>query len=79
MEDTGIMGIKAEVVIPLLYPGVEGATVAPEAHGKQIVLLGRVSQEKCSLWLSLQQRLRCVFIHDSPVAGVVIDLEEVWH
>ena len=46
--DSWIMTVKAELVIDfmILNPGVETATIPPEADTEQILILGRVSQQE---------------------------------
>lgn len=79
VEDAGVVRIEAEVMVPLLDPGVQRAAVAPEADGEQVVLLRRVPQQEGALGLALQQGLSCILVHDAPVAGVVVDAQQVGH
>ena len=46
--DSWIMTVKAELVIDfmILNPGVETATIPPEADTEQILILSRVTQQE---------------------------------
>lgn len=79
MENTWVMHVEAEVVVPLLDAGVQRAPVAPEADGEQVVLLGRVTEKEGPLRLTLQERLSLVAVHDAPVTRQVGDLQQVRH
>ena len=59
-EDPGVVAVEAEPVSLLLYPGVETPAVPPEADTEQILVLGRVPQQKTALWPLVQQRFRLI-------------------
>lgn len=65
--DPGIVGVEAELVIPLLDPRVQRAPVLAKAHGEEKLLLGGVAQQKCALLLALEQPLGLVPVHLAPV------------
>ena len=48
-EDPGVVAVEAEPVSLLLYPGVETPAVPPEADTEQVLVLGRVSQQKVDI------------------------------
>ena len=60
--DSWIMTVKAELVIDfmILNPGVETATIPPEADTEQILILSRVTQQEWSFRFVLQQILSLV-------------------
>lgn len=51
MEDTGVMHVKAKIVIPLFDACVQRAAVASKADRKEVVFLSRVSEEESALGL----------------------------
>ena len=53
--NTGIMAVKAELMVLLLYSGVQTATVSPEADAEQVFILSRVSEQEAALRLVFQQ------------------------
>ena len=53
-EDPGVVAVEAEPVSLLLYPGVETPAVPPEADTEQVLVLGRVPQQKTALWPLVQ-------------------------
>ena len=57
---TGVMAVKAELMVLLLYSGVQTAAVSPEADAEQILVLSRVSQQEAALGLVFQQIFRLV-------------------
>lgn len=61
--DAGIVRIETELVIPLFYPGVQGAAVLAERHAEEELLLGRVPQEERAFRLAVQQPLGLVAVH----------------
>lgn len=77
VEDTGVVHVEAEVVVPLLDACVQRAAVAAEADGEEVVLLGRVAQEEGALGLALEELLGLIAVHHAPVARQVGDLEQV--
>ena len=42
--DTRVMAVKAKLMVLLFYPGVETATISPEADAEQIFILSRVPE-----------------------------------
>lgn len=79
VEDAGVVNVEAEVVVPLLDARVQGAAVAAEADGEEVVFLRGVSEEEGALRLSLQQVLCLVAVHHPPVRGEAGDLQQVWN
>lgn len=69
VENTRVVSVEAEVVVPLLDAGVQGAVVTAEANWEEVVLLGGVSQQEGALRPAVQQRLGLVAVHHAPVAG----------
>ena len=53
--NTGVMAVKAELVVLLLYSAVQTATVSPEADAEQVFILSRVSEQEAALRLVFQQ------------------------
>lgn len=74
-----VVHVKAETLVVLLDARVQGATVATEADREEVLILGRVAQQKRALRFALQELLRLKPVQDPPVAGAVADLEEVWN
>lgn len=69
--------VKAETLVVLLDACVQRAAVAAKADREEELILGRVSQQKRSLWFALQQLLGLEAVQHPPVTGAVADLEEV--
>jgi hypothetical protein len=75
--DAGIVRIETELVIPLFYPGVQGAAVLAERHAEEELLLGRVPQEERAFRLAVQQPLGLVAVHLTPVEAALGDVQEI--
>lgn len=72
-----VVHVKAEALVVLLDARVQGAAVATEADREEVLVLGRVAQQKRALRFALQELLRLEPVQNPPVAGAVADLEEV--
>lgn len=79
VKHAGVMGIEAEVVVPLLDPGVQGPVVAAEAHREEVVLLRRVPEQKRAFRFPFQESFCFVAVHHAPVTGIPCDLKQIWH
>ena len=50
----GIMAVETELMTLFLDPGVETPSISAEADAEQVLVLGRISQQKTSLWFVFQ-------------------------
>lgn len=53
--NTGVMAVKAKLMVLLLYSGVQTPTVSPETDAEQVFILSRVSKQEAALRLVFQQ------------------------
>lgn len=72
-----VVHVKAETLVVLLNAGVQGAAVATKADREEVLILGRVAQQKRALRFALQELLSFEPVQDPPVTGAVADLEQV--
>lgn len=74
-----VVHVKAETLVVLLNARVQGAAVATKADREEVLILGRVAQQKRALRFALQELLRFKPVENPPVTGAVADLEQVWN
>lgn len=74
-----VVHVKAETLVVLLNARVQGAAVATKADREEVLVLGRVAEQKCALRFALQELLRFKPVQNPPVTGAVADLEQVWN
>lgn len=75
----GVASIEAETLVALLDARMQRAAVAAEADGEEEFVLGGVPEQEGALRLALQQLLGLEAVQHPPVAGAVVDLQEVRH
>jgi len=66
-----------ELVAALLDAGVQGSAVFAECDREEELLLGGVAEQEGALGLALEQVLRLIAIHLTPVEAAIRDLLQI--
>lgn len=74
-----VVRVKAELLIPLLNSGVQGAAVFAEWDWEQVVVLCGVAKQEGALWFAVEQALGLISVHLAPVVAAGCDFLEVRH